>query len=174
MSQHVARDAFPCGVARALPTYSWLTLISTIKPRLLEHHLGFVPHPTCPITPPLLDVRQSSPSRTGGDLIFNIAFSLALLLALLGSFAWLATGRTIAQLMEGFDRMYAAAVAVSERLSDFQFSSLVEKAAAAILDTTGADTANTPPRGGMSYPMATVPGDRLQRGGNPPALAQFT
>jgi len=143
-----------------------------------------LPIRACPVTPSLLDVRQSSPSRTSGDLVFNIVFALALLLVLLGSFPWLATGRTVAQLMEGFDRVHVAVVAVAERLSDFRFSSLVDKAAATIVNTTGADTANTPRRGGVSYPMATVPWDRLQSGGNgristqgggnPPALAQFT
>ena len=29
-----------------------------------------------PVTPPMLDARQSSPTRTSGDLVFNIAFSL--------------------------------------------------------------------------------------------------
>jgi len=164
-----------------LPVY---TMIPVSISLLLSFTLLPLPIRACPITSPLLDVRQSSPSRTSGDLVFNIAFSLALLLALLGSFPWLATGRTVAQLMESLDRMHVAVVAVAERLSDFRFSSLVEKAAATIIDTTGADTANTPWRGGVSYPMATVPGDRLQsggngristqRGGNPPALAQFT
>jgi hypothetical protein len=83
-----------------------------------------LPTPARPVTPPVLDARQSSSAstRTGGDLAFNIAFSLgwpntfrllptscsicfeALLLALLGSFAWFATGRTVAQLIESFNR----------------------------------------------------------------------
>lgn len=78
--------------------------------------------------------------------------------------------------------MHAALIAVSERLSEFHLSSLIERAASRIIDATDADTANTPRRGGASYPMETVPWVRLQgggigrfvgtqRGGNPPALA---
>ncbi|KAN0130241.1 hypothetical protein V8E53_011998 [Lactarius tabidus] len=142
-----------------------------------------LPTPARPVTPPVLDPRQSSsaPTRTGGDLAFNIAFSLALLFALLGSFAWFATGRTVAQLIESFNQLCIALVAVSERLSEFRLSTLVEMAAATFLD---ADTANTSRRG-ASYPTATVPWYRFQiggvgrfggtlGGGNPPTLARST
>jgi len=154
---------------------------------LLAFTLLPLPTPAHPVTPSVLDARQSSSTSTrmGGDLAFNIAFSLALLLALLGSFAWLATGRTVAQLIESFNGMCAALATVSERLSEFRLSSLVEKAAATILDAADANTANTPRRGGASYPVATVPWYRFQIGGigrfggtqgsgNTPALASST
>lgn len=81
--------------------------------------------------------------------------------------------------------MCAALVAVSERLSEFRLSYLVEKAAATIIDAADANIANTPRRGGTSYPMATLPWYRFQiggvgsfgdtqGGGNPPDLASFT
>jgi len=93
------------------------------------------------------------------DLVFDIAFSLALLFALLGSFAWLVIGRTIAQLFASLTRMCTTLVAIARRLSDFRFFP------ATILNTTDANTANTPRRGGASYPVATVPRGRVQSGG---------
>jgi len=143
-----------------------------------------LPTPARPVPPPGLVARQSPSTRMDADLIFNIIFSLALLFVLLGRFAWLATGRTIAQLVESFNRMHAA---IAERLSDFRFSSLIERAAGTILDSADANTTttNTPRRGGASYPIATVPWGRLQSGvlgrfgttrgdGDPPAFTPST
>lgn len=126
--------------------------------------------PARPATHMLVERQNSNSStRMDGDLVFNIAFSLALLLALLGSFAWLATGRAVAQLVESFNRMHAALVAASEQLANLRLSSLVERAAATIVNATDdANTANTPRRGGPSYPVATVPWDRVQSGGRGP------
>ncbi|KAF8268404.1 hypothetical protein EI94DRAFT_1727860 [Lactarius quietus] len=85
--------------------------------------------------------------------------------------------------MESLDRMHVAVVAVAERLSDFRFSSLVEKAAATIIDTTG-PTQPIRPGEVVCHTNGHCSRDRLQsggngristqRGGNPPALAQFT
>jgi len=131
--------------------------------RFLAFTLLLLPTSARPVPPPGLVARQSHSTRMYGDLV--IVFSLALLLALLGSFGWLATGRTVVQLVESFDRMYAALIAIAERLSDFRFSSLLERVAATTLNATGANTANTPRRGGASYPIATVPWGRQQGGG---------
>jgi hypothetical protein len=40
--------------------------------------------------------------------------------------------------------MYAALIAVKEKLSNFRVSSLIDKAAATTLNATGAETADTP------------------------------
>jgi hypothetical protein len=79
--------------------------------------------------------------------------------------------------------MDTAFIAVTERLSEFRVSSLIDKAAASILDAHEADTANTSRRG-ASYPMATAAWGRLQNGrfgrldvrdgGNVSALAPST
>ena len=81
-----------------------------------------LPRPTLgrPITPPMLDARQNISTQM--ELIFNIVFSLgevkllyifttshsppsqALLVAIFGSFVWLATERTLAQLVESLKR----------------------------------------------------------------------
>lgn len=56
--------------------------------------------------------------------------------------------------------MYTALIAVTEKLSEFRVSSLIDRVAATILDAAEADTANTSRRG-ASYPMATVAWGRL-------------
>ncbi|KAI9453262.1 hypothetical protein BJY52DRAFT_1289966 [Lactarius psammicola] len=140
-------------------------MISFVFILLLAFCLLPLPIPARPTTHMLLARQNYSEStRMDVDLFFGIIFSLALLFALLGSFAWLATGRTVAQLFESLNRMCAASIALTRRLSDFRFSSLFERAATTILDATDAGTANTPRRGGASYPVATVPRGRMQSG----------
>ena len=78
--------------------------------------------------------------------------------------------------------MYAALIAVTEKLSKFRVSSLIDNAAATILNATDAETADTPRRGGASYPMSSVVWGRseglgmsgVQGSGNPQALAPST
>ncbi|KAF8268405.1 hypothetical protein EI94DRAFT_1183212 [Lactarius quietus] len=107
---------------------------------------------------------QIAPTRIDDDFIFGIAFILALLFALLGSFAWLATGRTITQLFESLYRMSSSLITFVQRLSDFSLSSLVERAGATFLNAVGANRASAPRRGGPSSPVATVHRGRVQSG----------
>jgi len=109
-----------------------------------------LPTPARPTTQML--VAHQNRTRRDVDLFFDIAFSLALLFALLGSFTWLVTGRTISQLFASLTRMCASFVAFAQRLSNFRFSSAT---------TADASTANTPRRGGASHPVATVPRGRV-------------
>jgi len=98
------------------------------------------------------------------DLVFNTAYSMALLFAVLGRFTWFVTGITVAQLFAGLNRICTTFIAFAQRLSDFRFSSLVEMASATILNPTNANTTNPRRRGGPSYPVATVPRGRVQSG----------
>ncbi|KAF8268410.1 hypothetical protein EI94DRAFT_1727894 [Lactarius quietus] len=106
---------------------------------------------------------QIAPTRMDADVIFGIAFSLALIFALLGSFAWLATGRTITQLFESLFRMSSALITFAQRLSDFAFS-LIERAWATFINAICANRPNAARRGGPSLPVATVRRVRAQSG----------
>jgi len=113
------------------------------------------------LSPARPTTRQIAPTRKDADLVFGAAFSLALLSAILGSFAWLATGRSLTQLFTSLHRISAALIAFVQRLSEVPISSLVERAAAA-LNAIVANRANRPRRGGPTAPVATVLRGRVQ------------
>ncbi|KAH9033636.1 hypothetical protein EDB85DRAFT_1890159 [Lactarius pseudohatsudake] len=102
---------------------------------------------------------QNFSAWVDSNLIFNITFSLTLLF-----YAWLATGMTVAQLFGCLNRICSTFIALSQRLSNLRFSSLIEWATK--LSATDAGTAGTRGRrGGASYPVATVSRGRVQSGG---------
>lgn len=71
---------------------------------------------------------------------------------------------TVAQLFGCLNRICSTFIALSQRLSNLPFSSLVEWATK--LSATDADTPVTRRRrGGASYPVATVSRGRVQSGG---------
>lgn len=135
----------------------------TLTPLLIT--VTFIPLPTlaCPVAPFTLATRQNASASMDYDVIFDITFSLALFIALLGSFAWLASLWTAgAQPGEFFNRLFAAC---SRKLSVFGRATFIETAVATFLDANNARTAFVPRRGGATYPVATVPGG-LQAGGS--------
>jgi len=145
---------------------SFTSLRTTTSASLLLTVL-LIPHPTSahPVAPFkfTLAVRQNTSAPIDHHAIFDIAFFLAFVIALLGSFAWV-TSRWAsgAQPAEFFHRHFAA---FSRQLSVFGHSAFVERVSATILDTSNANGAFIPRRGGASYPVATVPGG-LQAGGS--------
>jgi len=130
---------------------------------LLAIFLLPLPTPARPTTL-MLAVHQIALTRIDADLIFGMAFSSALLFAVLGSVAWLATGRTITQLFEGLHWVASALIVFVQRLSDLSFSSLAEWTAAIFLNAAGADRANAPRQRGPSLPVASASQGRVQRG----------
>ncbi|KAF8268412.1 hypothetical protein EI94DRAFT_1727899 [Lactarius quietus] len=108
-----------------------------------------------PVASLTLGAHQNAFAQIDSDVIFDIAFSLALFIALLGSFAWLTNRWTAgAQPAEFFNGLY---VAFSRQLSVLGRSAVIERATATFLDVSNANTAFVPRRGGTSYPVATVP-----------------
>jgi len=128
---------------------------------LLAIFLLLLPIPARP-TAHMQAARQIALTRLDADFIFGVAFSSALLFAVLGSFAWLATGRTINHLVESLHGVAATLIVYVQRLSGLSFASLVERVAA--MYAAGTDRANTHRRRGPSLPVATVPQGRVQRG----------
>ncbi|KAN0130242.1 hypothetical protein V8E53_011999 [Lactarius tabidus] len=107
--------------------------------------------------------RQIALTRIDADLVFGTTFSFAFLFAVLGSFAWLATGRGITQLFESLYRTSSTLITFAQRIADYPYSSLVERAIT-FLSATGVDRADTPRRRGPSHPVATVQRGWVQSG----------
>ncbi|KAH8986059.1 hypothetical protein EDB86DRAFT_2956342 [Lactarius hatsudake] len=111
-----------------------------------------------PVTPFALTARHNSSIPMDRDVIFDIAFVIALFFACLGSFAWLARGGTVAgHPAEFFNRLFAVPIAFFRQLSALCRS-------ASVLNVNNVNVAFIPRRGGASYPVATVPWG-LQGGG---------
>ncbi|KAN0130243.1 hypothetical protein V8E53_012000 [Lactarius tabidus] len=133
-----------------------------LAPLLLT--ITFIPFPALarPVAPSTLAARQNASASMNYDVIFDIAFPLALFILLLGSFARLASLWTAGvQPGEFFSRLCAAC---SRQLSAFGHSTFIESTAATFLDVNSARVAFVPRRGGATYPVATVPGG-MQAGG---------
>ncbi|KAH9175561.1 hypothetical protein EDB89DRAFT_320739 [Lactarius sanguifluus] len=125
---------------------------------LLAFCLLPLPIPARPTTRILVG-HQNFSAWIDGDLIYDITFSSTLLF-----YAWLATGMTVAQLFGCLNQICSTFIALSQRLSNLRFSSLVEWATK--LGATDAGTAVTRRRrGGASYPVATVSRGQVQSGG---------
>ncbi|KAI9442931.1 hypothetical protein H4582DRAFT_2072001 [Lactarius indigo] len=122
---------------------------------LLAFYLLPLPIPARPTTRILVG-RQDFSAWVDSDLIFNITFSLI--------YAWLATGMTVAQLFGCLNRIYSAFVALSQRLSNLRFSSLVEWATSTNATDAGSRITHRR-RGGPSSPVATVSRGQVQSGG---------
>ncbi|KAH9033635.1 hypothetical protein EDB85DRAFT_2144858 [Lactarius pseudohatsudake] len=111
-----------------------------------------------PVAPFALNARQNSSIPMDREVIFDIAFVIALFFACLGSFAWLTSGGTAGgRPAELFNQFFAIPVAFFWQLSVFCRS-------ASILDANNVNVTFIPRRGGASYPVATVPWG-LQGGG---------
>ncbi|KAH9175562.1 hypothetical protein EDB89DRAFT_321168 [Lactarius sanguifluus] len=109
---------------------------------------------TRPVAPFALNARQNPSIPMVREVIFDIAFVIALFFACLGSFAWLTSGGTA----ELFNRkFFAVPVAFFRQLAVFCRP-------ASILDANNVNVTFIPRRGGASYPIATVPWG-LQGGG---------
>ncbi|KAH8986729.1 hypothetical protein EDB92DRAFT_1949009 [Lactarius akahatsu] len=123
--------------------------------------ITLIPLPTSarPVAPFVLTARQNSSILMDRDVIFDIAFVIALFFACLGSFAWLASGGTVGgHPAEFFNRLFAVPIAFFRQLSAFCRST-------SVLDVNNVNVAFIPRRGGASYPVATVP--QGVRGGGP-------
>ncbi|KAI9453260.1 hypothetical protein BJY52DRAFT_852200 [Lactarius psammicola] len=127
----------------------------TLAYLLLIVTLVLPPTSARPVTPFTPTARQNSSTLMEHDIIFGVAFVLALLFAFLGRFVRLASGGTAgAQPAEFFPRLCTVPIAFIRQLSVFCRSAFIERAAPNVNDV---NAAFVPRRGGASYPVATVP-----------------
>ncbi|KAI9442932.1 hypothetical protein H4582DRAFT_1142750 [Lactarius indigo] len=122
-------------------TLAYLLLIVTLVPLSTSAR---------PVDPLVLTARQNSSISMGRDVIFDIAFVIALFFACLGSLAWLSSGRIAGgDPAECSNGLFSVPIACFRQLSVFCRS-------ASIFNANNANAAFIPRRGGASYPVATV------------------